>query len=239
MNKSNTKLSIVIPCYNEEKYIENLLKKVNSIKQIKKEIIVINDHSNDLTKRILENDCRFLYSKLINNEKNMGKGYSCREGIKASTGDIILIQDADLEYNPENYQRLIEPIVKDEAKVVYGSRVLPGGIRTRPKTFDFIVRYFANWFLTFLSNFLNKQNLSDCHTCYKVFLAKIIKDIDLKENGFCFCPEITAKVSNRGIKIKEVPIDYFGRTQSEGKKIRYFDGLRAINSILKYNLFKK
>jgi len=232
-------VSIIIPVYNEEQYIKELLIKVNSIKNIKKEVIVINDKSDDNTQNILEQDCNSLYSKLINNKKNMGKGYSCREGIKVSSGEIILIQDADLEYNPENYQRLIDPIMNNDAKVVYGSRVLPGGQRTRPKTFDFVIRYFANWFLTFFSNLLNNQNLSDCHTCYKVFSAEIIKKIDLKENGFCFCPEITAKVSNLGIKIKEVPIDYFGRTQSEGKKISYFDGLRAINSILKYNLFQK
>ena len=145
----------------------------------------------------------------------MGKGYSCREGIKVSS--VNFNSRCDLEYNPENYQRLIDPIMNNDAKVVYGSRVLPGGQRTRPKTFDFVIRYFANWFLTFFSNLLNNQNLSDCHTCYKVFSAEIIKKIDLKENGFCFCPEITAKVSNLGIKIKEVPIDYFGRTQSEEK----------------------
>ena len=231
-------ISIIIPVYNEEKYINEILKKINNVKNINKEIIVVNDKSTDNTKKILEEESKNLYSKLINNEQNMGKGFSCRAGIKISNGEIIIIQDADLEYNPENYIRLINPILNNDADVVYGSRVLSGGKRTRPKTFDFKIRYLANLFLTFLSNLLNKQKLTDCHTCYKVFKSDIFKKIILKENGFCFCPEVTAKVSRLGIKIKEVPIDYFGRTHSEGKKIVYFDGLRAIYSILKYNLFK-
>ncbi|MDC3000739.1 glycosyltransferase family 2 protein [Candidatus Pelagibacter sp.] len=231
-------VSIIIPVFNEEKYIKNLLVRVNKVKNIEKEIIVVNDYSSDDTKNILEKECKHLFSKLINNKKNMGKGFSCRTGIKEASGEIVIIQDADLEYNPENYSSLVEPIINKKAEVVYGSRVLPGGKRTRPKTFDFVVRYFANWFLTFLSNILNKQNLSDCHTCYKVFKLSVLKKIVLYENGFCFCPEITAKVSRLGINIFEVPIDYFGRTHSEGKKIVYFDGFRAIYSILKYNLFK-
>lgn len=232
-------LSIIIPVYNEEQYIKKLLLKINAIKDLEKEIIIINDCSNDETKNILVNECKLLYSKLINNDKNMGKGFSCKVGIKAASGKIVLIQDADLEYNPNDYAKLIKPILDNEAKVVYGSRVLPGGNRIRPKTFDFIIRYFANWFLTFFSNMLNKQNLTDCHTCYKVFLSEVIKKIHLEENGFCFCPEITAKISKLGIKIKEVPIDYFGRTHSEGKKISYFDGIKALNTIVKYNLIKK
>jgi len=231
-------ISIIIPVYNEEDYIKELLTRVNSIKELNKEIIVVNDKSTDNTKNILENECKSLYSKLINNEKNMGKGFACRKGIDISTGDIIIIQDADLEYNPENYIKLIEPIKNDESKVVYGSRVLPGAKRTRPKTLDFKIRYIANIFLTFLSNILNKQSLSDCHTCYKVFSADILKSIDLYENGFTFCPEITAKVSRLGIKIKEIPIDYYGRTHDQGKKIFFIDGIKAIYSILKYNLFK-
>ena len=231
-------ISIIIPVYNEEKYINEILKKINNVKNINKEIIVVNDKSTDNTKKILEEESKNLYSKLINNEQNMGKGFSCRAGIKISNGKIIIIQDSDLEYNPENYIRLINPILNNDADVVYGSRVLSGGKRTRPKTFDFKIRYLANLFLTFLSNLLNKQKLTDCHTCYKVFKSDILKKIILKENGFCFCPEVTAKVSRLGIKIKEVPIDYFGRTHSEGKKIVYFDGLRAIYSIIKYNLFK-
>ena len=231
-------ISIIIPVYNEEKYIREILLRINNVKDIDKEIIIINDKSSDDTKTIIEKHCLGLYTKLINNEENMGKGFSCRVGIKNAKGEVVLIQDADLEYNPENYHRLIKPIKYNKAEVVYGSRVLPGGNRTRPKTFDFVIRYFANWFLTFLSNILNKQNISDCHTCYKVFKMNVLKEIKLFEDGFCFCPEITAKVSRLGIKIHEVPIDYFGRTHVEGKKIVYFDGLRAIYSIIKYNLFK-
>jgi len=231
-------ISIIIPVYNEENFIKELLIRVNNIKDLRKEVIVINDKSTDNTTNILENECKSLYSKLINNEKNMGKGFSCRKGIEMSTGEVIVIQDADLEYNPENYIRLIEPIKNKEAKVVYGSRVLAGGTRTRPKTFDFKIRIIANFFLTFLSNLFNKQGLSDCHTCYKVFSSDVLKKIQLYENGFNFCPEITAKVSRLGIKIKEVPIDYYGRTHAQGKKIVFLDGIKAIYSIFKYNLFK-
>jgi dolichol-phosphate mannosyltransferase len=228
--------SVIIPVYNEENHIKKILIKINNIKNISKEIVLINDCSNDNTPNIIQNECKGLYDKLINNKKNMGKGFSIKEGIKVATGDIILIQDADLEYNPENYQALLEPIFLKTSKVVYGSRVLPGGTRTRPNTTDTKIRVLANRFLTFLSNKLNNQELTDCHTCYKVFLKDIIKNINLEENGFAFCPEVTAKVSKLGIKIYEVPIDYFGRTFKEGKKINFFDGLKAIYAILKYNL---
>ena len=169
-------VSVIIPVFNEERYIKELLLSVNKVKNIQKEIIVINDNSYDNTKEILEKECEHLYTKLINNKKNMGKGYYCRSGIEFSKGEIIIIQDADLEYNPENYKQLIDPIKFNEAQVVYGSRVLPGGRRTRPKTFDFKVRYLANLFLTFLSNILNGQKLTDCHTCYKVLKSEVIKN---------------------------------------------------------------
>ena len=136
--------------------------------------------------QILEKECKDFYDKLITNPENMGKGYSVREGIKYANGEIILIQDADLEYNPDNYPALVKPIMDREAEVVYGSRVIDGGLRTRQKIYDSKVRLFANNFLTQLSNFLNKQNLTDCHTCYKVFLTKVLKKITLEENGFAF-----------------------------------------------------
>ena len=229
-------ISILIPVFNEESSIKEILTKINKLKELKKEIIVINDCSTDNTTEILKKNCIGLYDKIINNKKNMGKGFSIREGIKFATGEIILIQDADLEYNPENYPRLVDPIIKKEAQVIYGSRVLEGGIRIRPKIYDSKIRLFANNFLTILSNFLNKQNLTDCHTCYKVFLSDVIKKIHLEENGFAFCPEVTAKVSKLGIKIKEVPIDYYGRTHEEGKKIVFLDGIKAVFAIIKYNL---
>ena len=228
-------VSIIIPVFNEENFIQEILKKIYEVKNIKKEIIIVNDCSTDNTVKILETKCLGLYDKIIHNKKNMGKGFSVREGIKSATGEIILIQDADLEYNPDNYPRLIDPIIKKDSQVVYGSRVLEGGMRIRPKIYDSKVRLFANNFLTILSNFLNKQNLTDCHTCYKVFLSDVIKKIHLEENGFAFCPEVTAKISKLGIKIKEVPIDYYGRTHEEGKKIVFLDGIKAIFAIIKYN----
>ena len=232
-------ISIIIPVFNEENFIKEILIRVNKLQGLKKEIIVINDCSTDNTLRILEKECKNLYTKLISNQKNMGKGFSVREGFKYVTGEIIIIQDADLEYNPENYPTLINPIINQEAEVVYGSRVIEGGIRTRPKIYDSKIRLFANNFLTYLSNFLNNQNLTDCHTCYKVFSKNVIKKLNLKEDGFAFCPEVTAKISREGIKIKEVPIDYCGRTHAEGKKIIFFDGIKAVFAIIKYNLFKK
>jgi len=229
-------ISIIIPVFNEESFIKEILTRINNINGLKKEIIVVNDCSNDNTTKILESECENLYTKIITNKKNMGKGYSVKQGIIHASGEIIIIQDADLEYNPDNYLTLINPIVNDEAQVVYGSRVLNGGKRTRPNTIDTKIRIFANNFLTFFSNFLNNQNLTDCHTCYKVFLSSVIKKIHLEENGFAFCPEVTAKISKLGVKIKEVPIDYFGRTHKEGKKIVFMDGLKAVYAIIKYNL---
>jgi glycosyltransferase involved in cell wall biosynthesis len=217
-------------------FIKEILTRINNINGLKKEIIVVNDCSNDNTVKILESECKNLYTKIINNKKNMGKGYSVKQGIIHASGEIIIIQDADLEYNPDNYLTLLNPIINNEAQVVYGSRVLKGGTRTRPKTIDTKIRMFANNFLTFFSNLLNNQKLTDCHTCYKVFLSSVIKRIPLEENGFAFCPEITAKISKLGIKIKEVPIDYFGRTHKEGKKIVFMDGLKAVYAIIKYNL---
>ena len=231
--------SILIPVFNEENHIKKILIKINEVKNISKEIILINDGSNDNTLKIIQTECNGLFDILINNKKNMGKGFSIREGIKVARGDVVLIQDADLEYNPENYQNLLEPIFLNKYKVVYGSRVLPGGIRSRPSSIDTKIRILANKFLTYLSNKLNNQKLTDCHTCYKVFLAEVIKKIDLEENGFAFCPEVTAKISKLGIRIYEVPIDYFGRTFEEGKKINFIDGFKAIYAILKYNIFFK
>lgn len=232
-------ISIVIPIFNEEKSIKNILLKINKVKNLKKEIILIDDGSNDKTKYIIQNNCKGLYQKKIFLNKNYGKGYALRQGFKIVSGDIVLVQDADLEYDPKDYDKLIYPIINGGAEVVYGSRVLSGAKRSRPKTIDTLVRMTANYFLTFLSNILNNQNLSDAHTCYKVFKSIFLKKINLEENGFNFCPEFTAKISNLGIKILEVPISYHGRTHKEGKKIYFSDGFKAIYAIFKYNLFKK
>jgi glycosyltransferase involved in cell wall biosynthesis len=231
-------ISIIIPVYNEKISIKKILLRINSNKKINKEVIIVDDYSTDGTVDILKKNKK-LYSKIIFLNKNYGKGYALRKGFAIANGDIILIQDADLEYDPKDYNKLISPIINSNKKVVYGSRVLPGGLRSRPKTIDTIIRIMANHFLTFLSNLLNRQNLTDAHTCYKVFKSDLLKKIKLKENGFNFCPEFTAKISQLGIKILEVPISYNGRTHQEGKKIYFIDGLRAITAIFKYNLLYK
>tara|TARA_B100001121_G_C18627249_1_gene592413 strand:+ start:278 stop:994 length:717 start_codon:yes stop_codon:yes gene_type:complete len=232
-------VSVVIPVYNEENSIKKLLKKVNSVRNIKKEIIIVNDGSSDQSYKLIKNECKNLFDKFVTYKNNMGKGFACRQGIKKAKGDIIIIQDADLEYNPNNYYRLIKPILDNKYEVVYGSRVLKGGKRVRPQTIGFAVRIFANHFLTFLSNLINNQNLTDAHTCYKVFSSEVLKKIKLNENGFNFCPEVTTKISKLNVEIKEVPIDYYGRTIEEGKKIQFVDGLRAIACLFKYKFFFK
>jgi dolichol-phosphate mannosyltransferase len=232
-------ISIVIPIYNEEKTIKSILLKIKKIKDFKKEIILVDDGSNDKTKNIIENDCKGLYQKKVFLKKNFGKGYALRQGFKRVSGYIVIVQDADLEYDPKDYSKLIFPIINSKADVVYGSRVLSGAKRFRPKSIDTIVRMLANYFLTFLSNILNRQNLTDAHTCYKVFKSSILKKIKLKENGFNFCPEFTAKISSLGVRILEIPISYHGRTHEQGKKIYFIDGLKAIYAIFKYNFFLK
>tara|TARA_B100000989_G_scaffold298655_1_gene288961 strand:- start:5361 stop:6068 length:708 start_codon:yes stop_codon:yes gene_type:complete len=233
-------ISIIIPVYNEEKFILKLLFKVKAVKNIKKEVIVVNDGSTDKTFEILKkNKLKKLYTKLITYKKNRGKGFACRKGIQNASGKIIIIQDGDLEYNPKNYSKLLKPILLKKTNIVYGSRVLHGGKRVRPNTFGFKIRIFANHFLTYLSNLINNQKLTDAHTCYKVFKKDTVKRIKLRENGFNFCPEITTKFSKLNEKIVEVPIDYFGRTVEEGKKIQFFDGFRAIYCLIKYKFIFK
>ena len=229
----NKLVSIIIPVYNEEKYIISILQKINEVKEVKKEIIVIDDGSSDNTPDLLRHS-KNLYDKILFCKKNRGKGYALRKGFKLATGEIIIIQDADLEYDPKDYTKLIKPIIEENKMVVYGSRVLEGGIRTRPKNFDTIVRVFANFILTLITNFINNQNLTDAHTCYKVFSKKVLDNIELKEDGFCFCPEFTSKISKSNIKIYEIPINYYGRTHSQGKKISFRDGIKAIMTLIRY-----
>lgn len=223
------KLSIIIPCYNEEKNITKILKKVNDVKlsNIKKEIIVIDDCSTDNSKKILEENKKML-QKILFHENNMGKGAALRTGIKNATGDLIIIQDADLEYDPNEYEKLLKPLINDECDVVYGSRF------KNKKYKGYISNILANRFLTNLSNIFTHYKLTDMETCYKVFKSDIIKNIDLKENRFGFEPEVTSKLSKVKAKIIEVPIKYNPRTKDEGKKIGIKDGLRAIYCILKY-----
>ena len=229
------KISVIIPCYNEKNTIEKLVKKVINSSDFDKEIIVIDDKSNDGTREILQNKLTKSINCLILNEKNYGKGYSIREGIKRATGEIILIQDADLEYDPSEYPKLINPIINDVADVVYGSRFVGSGEKR-------ILNYWhsvGNLILTQLSNMFTNLNLSDMENCYKVFRSEIIKDIDLKENRFGFEPEITAKISKKQIRIYEVGVKYYGRGYNEGKKINWKDGISAIRCIFYYNLFSK
>jgi glycosyltransferase involved in cell wall biosynthesis len=232
------KLSIVIPVYNEEKTIKNILevvKKVSLPEEIsEREIVVVNDCSQDNTKKVLEeiNDKSI---QIYHHKKNKGKGGALNTGFKKAKGDIIIIQDADLEYDPNEYSKLLKPILKNQADVVYGSRFI-GGESHR-------ILYFwhtmMNKFLTFLSNAFSDLNLTDMETCYKVFRKNILEQIEIKENRFGIEPEITAKVGdlvrNKGIRVYEIGISYYGRTYEEGKKIGWKDGLQALWCVFKYN----
>ena len=233
------KLSIIIPVYNEEETVSELIKRVKKANlDIKKELIVIDDGSKDNTLRILK---KIKGIKLIKHEKNKGKGAAIRTGIKHSTGDIIVIQDADLEYDPEEYNKLIKPILKGETKVVYGSRFLSAFQKKRNVDFlrgvkegQYLLGYIAGRFLTTITNVLYRTKITDEATCYKVFDANVLKKIPLKCNRFEFCPEVTAKVAKRNYKIKEIPISYKPRKFEDGKKINWKDGIHAVWTLLKY-----
>ena len=227
-------VSIIIPCFNEEKTISEIIHAVKKNINDNDEIIVIDDYSTDKTRDVLEGNLKNEIDNLILNEKNFGKGYSIRKGIEKSKGDIILIQDADLEYDPSDYQRLLKPIKEGFADVVYGSRFI-GSEEKRVLYFWHMV---GNKLLTLLSNMLTNLNLTDMEVCYKVFKANVIKDIRLEENRFGFEPEITAKISKKNVKIYEVGVKYFGRTYSDGKKITWRDGFSALRCIFYYNLFR-
>ena len=228
------KISIVIPCFNEKNTILDIIEKVKKESIYEKEIIVIDDYSTDGTREILEKTSSQNNFKLILNKQNFGKGYSVRQGIAAASGDIILIQDADLEYDPSDYPKLIEPIKKGYADVVYGSRF----VGSDEKRVLFYWHRVGNFILTTLSNMLSNLNLTDMENCYKVFRSETIKSINLKENRFGFEPEVTAKIAKKNCKIYEVGVKYYGRTYDQGKKIGWKDGISAIRCIFKYNLLK-
>mgnify|MGYP003937224687 FL=1 len=236
-----TKLSIIIPVFNESKTIAILLSKIQKVKlvnNIKKDIIIIDDGSTDNTCNIINNyieNNKELNIRLILHGQNKGKGSAIHSGIKFATGEYLIIQDADLEYDPEEYNILLNPILKGLADVVYGSRFIGGN----PHRILFFWHSIGNKFLTFLSNVFTNLNLSDMETCYKMFDTKIIQTIILKEKRFGFEPEVTAKISRiHNIRIYEVGISYYGRTYLEGKKINWKDGIRAIYCIVKYGLFR-
>ncbi len=228
------KVSIVIPCFNEANTIEYLVQAVLSAPLTNREIIIVDDYSTDSTREILRTKIDGLVDKIIYHESNQGKGAALRTGFSNVTGDVVIIQDADLEYNPQEYPVLLKPILDGKADVVYGSR-FQGGKEHRVIYFW---HYKGNQFLTLLSNMFTNLNLTDMETCYKVFKIDILKKIKIQENRFGFEPEITAKIAQLGCRIYEVGISYSGRTYDEGKKISWKDGLRAIWCILKYN-FKK
>ena len=227
------KLTIIIPCFNEVNTIRQIIDKIIEINNYEKEIIVIDDFSTDGSRKILSEIEKISISKLILNERNYGKGYCLKKGIEEATGDIVIIQDADLEYDPSDYKKLIEPIHKNQADVVYGSRF----IGSEEKRVLYYWHTVGNKFLTTLSNMFTNINLTDMECCYKAFKTEIIKKIDLKENRFGFEPEVTAKLAKKNIRIYEVGIKYFGRKYSDGKKITWKDGFAAIYCIIYYNVF--
>jgi glycosyltransferase involved in cell wall biosynthesis len=234
-------LSIVIPAYNEENTILLLLDSVLSVHMgyIAKELIVVNDGSTDKTREILEEYAgkhKTENIKIFNQNRNQGKGTALHKGIAMATGDFVIIQDADLEYDPREYVDLLKPIIDGKADAVYGSRFMG----SNPHRILFFWHTIGNKFLTFLSNIFTNLNLTDMETCYKVFRREIIQGIQLKEKRFGFEPEVTAKISRvKGIRIYEVGISYYGRTYQDGKKINWRDGFKAIWCIIKYNIFSK
>ena len=229
------KLSVIIPCYNEVKTIEEIITAVKNSPYEDKEIVIIDDRSTDGTRELLKSGLEKQVDKVIYHDVNSGKGAAIRTGIKSAKGDIIIIQDADLEYDPKEYPKLVEPIIQGKADVVFGSRF----ITTESRRILYFWHRIGNGVLTLLSNIFTNLNLSDMETCYKVFKSDIIKNITIKEDRFGCDPEIIAKIAKiRGIRIYEVGISYYGRTYDEGKKIGLKDGFRALYCIIKYNCFK-
>jgi glycosyltransferase involved in cell wall biosynthesis len=227
-------LSVVIPCYNERATISTIITRVldQPLKEI--EIIVVDDYSNDGTRDILPDLCEQHGARLLMHDRNQGKGAALRTGFREARGRVVIVQDADLEYDPKEYAALIEPILNGDADAVFGSRFMGG----RPHRVVYFWHMLGNKFLTLLSNMFSNINLTDMETCYKAFRREVISNIIIEEDRFGFEPEITAKVAKSGARIYEIGIAYYGRTYKEGKKIGWRDGVRAIYAIVKYNVFR-
>lgn len=228
MEESKYKLTVVIPCYNEKDSIHTIVNKVLAAPIENKEIIIVDDKSTDGTSEILDREIAPLVSRIIHHEVNRGKGGALRTGFAHATGDVVIIQDADLEYDPNEYPLVVTPVVRGECDVCYGSRFLHQAAK------GYKANQLANKGLTAMSNFFTRLHLTDMETCYKCFKREVIQAVDIKENRFGFEPEITAKIARMGARVKEVPITYYPRTNEEGKKIGFKDGLRAIYCIWKY-----
>ncbi len=232
------KISIIIPCYNEKntliKIINKIILSLNNHNFKSYEILIVDDGSSDGTTEIIKDNYSIKNNfKTFFHDKNLGKGAAIKTAKNNLSGNIVIIQDADLEYDPDDYKKLLKPIIDGDFKVVYGSRVL-NQKRYKTSGFNSKIRILGNHFLTIVSNFLNKQNLTDAHTCYKVFHREVFDLITLEENDFAFCPEVTSKISNLGFEIYEVPIRYNGRSYQEGKKIKTTDALKALKTLIKY-----
>ena len=230
------KVTIIITVFNEKNYINKIIKKVKSNVYFNKQIIVVDDCSSDGTRKIIKKIKNI--DKIIFHKRNLGKGAAIKSAIPYIKGNIVAIQDADLEYNPADLNKLIKIMISNNSRVIYGSRVLN---KKRYNSDMFISNFttFGNHVLTIISNFLNNQKLTDAHTCYKVFKSDIFMKLNLQENDFAFCPEVTTKISLLNESIKEVPISFKGRTVVEGKKIQFYDAIRALITILKYKYFVK